>query len=126
SLTPADRDEPSDEYVFDPGNPVPTRGGAMLGFNSGQAGFNAGVERQNDVESRSDILVYSTDPLSEDFEVTGPVEAILFVSTSALSTDFTAKLVDVFPDGSAFNVCDGILRRSYELESTGHSEITIK
>src|SRR4029453_5285704 len=57
--------------------------------------------------------VYTTPPVSENTEVTGPVRATLYVSTTATNTDFTAKLVDVHPDGSAYNVCDGILRRGY-------------
>ena len=77
-------------------------------------GPRVGIARQNEMEVRDDILVYSTTPLEREVEVTGPVKLILYVSTSAPSTDFTAKLVDVHPDGSAYNVCDGILRRSYD------------
>jgi putative CocE/NonD family hydrolase len=68
---------------------------------------------QRAVESRPDVLVYTTPPLKEEVEVTGTVRAILFVSTSAPDTDFTAKLVDVFPDGHARNLTDGILRLRY-------------
>jgi uncharacterized protein len=68
---------------------------------------------QNEVEERSDVLVYSTPPLAEDVEVTGPVSTILYVAASSPSADFTAKLVDVHTDGNAYNVSDGILRRSY-------------
>jgi uncharacterized protein len=74
----------------------------------------AGIARQNEVESRQDVLVYTTSLLDHDVEVTGPVSLILYVSTSAPSTDFTAKLVDVHPNGSAFNVSEGILRRTYQ------------
>ena len=74
----------------------------------------AGIARQNEVEKRQDVLVYTTPVLSQDVEVTGPVSLILYVSTTAPSTDFTAKLVDVHPGGSAFNVSEGILRRSYQ------------
>jgi putative CocE/NonD family hydrolase len=62
------------------------------------------------VELRSDVLVYSTAPLKEDMEVTGPIRVVLHVATTAPDTDFTAKLVDVFPDGHARNLCDGVLR----------------
>jgi putative CocE/NonD family hydrolase len=62
---------------------------------------------------RDDVLVYSTPPLKQDTEVTGPVRVTLYVSTTAPDTDFTAKLVDVFPDGHARNLCDGILRLRY-------------
>ena len=106
ALEPPDRDEPADAFVSDPQRPVPSLGGAAIGYD-------AGVVAQNDVEARDDLLVYSTPPLTEDLEVTGPIAVILFVATSAPSADFTAKLVDVHPDGVAYNVSDGILRRSY-------------
>jgi putative CocE/NonD family hydrolase len=99
-------DEAPDFYVYDPRRPVPSRGGAMLGPR-------AGIVLQNDVEARADVLVYTTTPLEQDMEVTGPVRAVLYVSTTAPSTDFTVKLVDVHPDGMAYNVSDGILRRAY-------------
>ena len=102
--------EPADVFEYDPNDPVPTKGGAMLGPGSG-------IARQNDVEARQDVLVYSTPPLEQDMEVTGEVSVRLYVATTAPSTDFTAKLVDVHPDGSAYNVADGILRRRYSPES---------
>ncbi|MES2355238.1 MAG: CocE/NonD family hydrolase, partial [Pseudomonadota bacterium] len=112
--------EPADSYVYDPRHPVPSRGGAILGPR-------AGIFLQNDVEARSDVLVYSTEPLQHDLEVTGPISAVLYVGTTAASTDFTAKLVDVFPDGRTYNVTDGILRRSYKLVCAKNkpTEITI-
>lgn len=106
SLTVPEKEEASDTYFYDPQNPVSMAGGAMFGPL-------AGIAKQNYIEARQDVLVYSTAPLEKDLEVTGPVKLILYVSTTAPSTDFTAKLVDVHPDGSAYNVCDGILRRSY-------------
>jgi putative CocE/NonD family hydrolase len=74
----------------------------------------AGIARQNEVEGRGDVVVYTTPSLNQDVEVTGPISLILYVSTTAPSTDFTAKLVDVHQDGSAFNISEGILRRSYQ------------
>lgn len=68
---------------------------------------------QSDVEARHDVLVYSTPPLERGVEVTGPLKAILYVSSDARDTDFTAKLVDVHPAGSAYNVQEGILRARY-------------
>src|SRR5262249_11209093 len=68
---------------------------------------------QSQVEKRSDVLVYSTPPLNTGREVTGPLEVVLFVGSSARDTDFTAKLVDVYPDGTAFNIQEGILRARY-------------
>jgi uncharacterized protein len=98
---------PADSYTYDPLHPVPTAGGAMIGPA-------AGIARQNEVEGRDDVLVYTTPSLIQDSEVTGPISLVLYVSTTALNTDFTAKLVDVHPDGSAFNISEGILRRSYQ------------
>jgi putative CocE/NonD family hydrolase len=98
--------EPADRFDADPEHPVPTAGGALIGFG-------AGVQRQNDVERRNDVLVYTTMPLASDLEVTGEVSVVLHVATSAPSTDFTAKLVDVHANGDAYNVCDGILRATY-------------
>jgi putative CocE/NonD family hydrolase len=105
TTTAPDRDEAADAFESNPLTPVPTRGGAMLD--------GSGPVPQNDVEDRSDVLVYSTSPLDEAMEVTGPVSAVLFVATTAPSADFTAKLVDVHPDGTAYNVTDGIVRRFY-------------
>lgn len=102
--------EASDAYVYEPTLPVPTRGGAMLGPR-------AGIQLQDDVEDRPDVLVYSTEPLAHDTEVTGPVNAVLYVETSAPNTDFTIKLVDVHPNGKAYNVSDGILRRDYPVRA---------
>ena len=68
---------------------------------------------QSEVETRNDVLVYSPPVLEEGIEVTGPVEVVLHVSSSARDTDFTAKLVDVYPDGTAFMVLEGILRARY-------------
>jgi putative CocE/NonD family hydrolase len=105
--SPTTNDEPPDSFVYDPNDPVPTAGGAMLGPG-------AGPFRQNAIEARADVLVYSTEPLASDLEVTGPIELVLYVSTTAPCTDFTGKLVDVFPDGSAWNISEGILRRRYD------------
>ena len=98
--------EAPDSFNYDPRRPVPSRGGAMLGPR-------AGIAAQGDVEARRDVLVYSTAALEEDLEVTGPVSAILYVATTAPNTDFSVKLVDVHPDGRAYNVCDGLVRRAY-------------
>src|SRR2546427_12787658 len=68
---------------------------------------------QRPIERRPDVLVFTTPPLKADLEVTGPVSVVLFASTSAPDTDFTAKLVDVFPTGEARNLTDGILRLRY-------------
>ena len=100
-------DEPPDEFVYDPADPVPTLGGATLlpGF---ERGYRTGPHDQRDVETRPDVLVYTSAPLDSHLDVIGPVKATLHVSSTAPATDFTAKLVDVQPDGRALLVCDGI------------------
>jgi putative CocE/NonD family hydrolase len=80
-------------------------------------GPRAGVARQDAVEGRADVLVYTSDPLAADLEVTGPVVLILYVATTAPNTDFSGKLVDVHPAGAAYNVSDGILRRDFSARS---------
>ncbi len=107
-----------DHYVFDPHNPVPTRGGAVC---CNPKIFPWGPMDQRPVEQRKDVLVYTTPPLKEDVEVIGPVQAVLYVATSVRDTDFTAKLVDVAPDGYARNLSDGILRLRYR-NSVEHPE----
>jgi len=99
-----------DHFVFDPRDPVPTRGGAVC---CNPKVFAWGPMDQRAVEQRRDVLVYTTKPLKQDVEVVGPVQAVLYVATSAKDTDFTAKLVDVSPDGTARNLTDGILRLRY-------------
>ena len=104
--------EPSDSYVYDPNNPVPTVGGPTVQPGAG-IGANAGPKDQARVESRADVLVYSTAPLEQEVEVTGPITACLIAASSALDTDWTVKLVDVHPDGRAYNLADGICRARY-------------
>jgi uncharacterized protein len=100
----------ADQFVFDPYTPVPTRGGSVC---CNPKIFPWGPMDQRPVEQRKDVLVYSTRPLKHEMEVIGPVQAVLYVASSARDTDFTAKLVDVFPDGTARILTDGILRMRY-------------
>jgi putative CocE/NonD family hydrolase len=100
----------SDRFVYDPRDPVPNQGGGNCCWPQVMPW---GPMDQREIERRDDVLVFSTPPLEEDVRVTGPVEVVLFASTSARDTDFTGKLVDVFPDGSAMNLTDGILRLRY-------------
>jgi putative CocE/NonD family hydrolase len=110
--TDSPSDAATDIYLYDPRNPVPTHGGAS--FLPGLfIGANAGPRDQREVERRSDVLCYTTPPLETPLEVTGPLEAVVHVSSSAPDTDFTAKLVDVWPDGRAENLADGIIRARY-------------
>jgi uncharacterized protein len=102
--------EPPDSFVYNPRNPVPTRGGGLCCNNVFSLG---GAWDQRQVEAREDVLVYTSQPFSKDREVTGPVKVILYASSSAVDTDFTAKLVDVAPCGYARNLTDGIIRARY-------------
>src|SRR5277367_7056942 len=97
----------SDEFIYDPSNPVPSVGGhSCCSWTSGPQGqFD-----QSAIEQRSDILVYSSQPLKDPLEVTGPITVTLYASSSAPDTDFTAKLVDAGPCGFARNLTDGIIR----------------
>jgi putative CocE/NonD family hydrolase len=113
--------EPADTYVYDPANPVPTVGGPLCCDSEHLA---PGPRDQKEVEARPDVLVYSTPSLEEDLEVTGPVTLDLFAKSSAVDTDFTAKLVDVGPDGFARNLTEGILRARYR-ESTNGAPLPI-
>jgi len=102
--------EPSDRFTFEPARPVPTVGGPLC-CDSDQ--LAPGPRDQRSVEERDDVLIYSTPALDRDLEVTGPVRLEFFASSSVVDTDFTAKLVDVSPDGRAINLTEGILRARY-------------
>ena len=108
--TTASHSEAADTYVYDPANPVPTVGGPLC---CDAVHLAPGPRDQRQVEARPDVLVYSTPPLEEDIEVTGPITLDLFAKSSAVDTDFTGKLVDVTPDGAAINLTEGILRARY-------------
>ena len=109
--------ENPDSFDYDPANPVPTRGGSSLVvpfFTTYCHPFRLyGPANQLPLESRNDVLVYTTPPLTEPIEVSGPIQARLFASTSALDTDFSAKLIDVLPNGKALLLQDGIIRARY-------------
>jgi hypothetical protein len=110
----------TDSYTYDPNNPVPTLGG-----NSCCAALTpTGPWDQRPAERRDDVLVFTSDVLKEAVEVTGPITMKLFASTSARDTDWTAKLVDVGPDGLARNVADGIVRARYR-ETKGNAPGTL-
>jgi putative CocE/NonD family hydrolase len=106
--------EPTDHFVYSPAEPVPTRGGGLCCDNERQP---SGAFDQRPVESRGDVLVFTTSEFKTDFEVTGPVSLEFFASSSSVDTDFTAKLVDVWPNGFAQNLTDGIVRARYRNSS---------
>ena len=109
-------DEPADSYVYDPDDPAPTLRGSTLIMPHG-------VQDQGSVEDRQDVLVYTSDPLERDLEITGPIKVRLFAASTAVDTDFTAKLVDVRPDGYAHNLQDGIIRARYRTSAAEPSLI---
>ncbi|HVN89695.1 MAG TPA: CocE/NonD family hydrolase [Candidatus Binataceae bacterium] len=103
--------ETTDHFVYDPNDPVPSLGGNNLAIDMG-------IQDQRPAEERNDVLVYTSEPLEQPLEITGPVSVVLWASSSAIDTDFTAKLVDVRPDGYAQNLTDGIIRARYRESSS--------
>lgn len=111
------QDEPVDSFTYDPEDPVPTLGGQSMFID------NTGPRDRRPLERRDDVLVYSTLPLAEDLEITGPVELVLYAASSAPDTDFTATLVDVHPGGRAIHLCEGIVRTCFRQSYTAPSSI---
>ncbi|MEC8822183.1 MAG: CocE/NonD family hydrolase, partial [Pseudomonadota bacterium] len=99
-----------DSYVYDPADPVPSLGGhtCCTGSDTEAGGYD-----QSEIELRQDVLVYTSPELIHGFEVTGELKAVLYVSSSAVDTDFTVKLVDVYPTGKAYNIQEGAIRMRY-------------
>jgi putative CocE/NonD family hydrolase len=108
--TEAPGEERADHYLYDPFHPVGSHGGGLCCFPSR---LPAGAFDQREIEVRTDVLVFVTDPLERDTEVTGPVTLTLWAATTAKDTDFTGKLVDIAPDGTAINLTDGIIRARF-------------
>jgi predicted acyl esterase len=108
STTPPGSNGGSDAFSYDPLQPVPTAGGPNLTIP-------AGPYDQTAVEARADVLVYTSDPLTGPLEVTGTVRAHLWASSSATDTDWTVKLVDVYPNGTPLSVVDGVLRARHRV-----------
>ena len=106
---PPSADNP-DRFEYDPMNPVPSVGGNVC--CTGNA-ITPGSFDQRKNEERPDVLVYTTEPLKEGIEVSGPIEVTLYVSSDAKDTDFTVKLIDVYPDGRAYNLDETIQRLRY-------------
>ena len=108
--SPKDAERP-DHFLYDPLNPVPSHGGPLLTGSPGQ--LATGVADQDSIETRHDVLVYTSEPLEKDLEVTGVASFSLWAVTSAPDTDWTAKLTNVHPEGKSFDVTDGILRARF-------------
>ena len=99
-----------DGFTYDPMNPVPSYGGNVCCTGNAVTG---GAFDQRKMEARADILVYTSEPLKEGIEVSGPIDVTLYVSSDAKDTDFTVKLIDVYPDGTAYNLDETIQRLRY-------------
>lgn len=99
-------DDGETDFIYDPGDPVPTLGGQTVL----PPAFPPGPWDQARIEAREDVCVFTSEPLQKDLEVTGRVRVVLHAESSAPSTDWVARLCDVHPDGRSFNLCDGILR----------------
>ncbi len=109
------------ELVYDPADPVPTHGGNTVMI----AAFPPGPFDQARIEERDDVLVFTSEPLVEELEVTGRVRVVLHAESSAPSTDWVARLCDVHPDGRSFNICDGITRVVEGADRAGRVEIDL-
>jgi predicted acyl esterase len=108
SLRPPQKATDPDRYTYDPNEPTPTQGGSIV-----SSIYRAGSIDLSAVQRRRDVLSYSTEPLEHDLDVVGPLRMILFASSSALDTDFVARLSDVFPDRRALQLQNGMLRARY-------------
>jgi predicted acyl esterase len=97
-----------DAYTYDPDDPPPTKGGSIVSYV-----YPPGSVDVSDVQQRPDVLTYTTEPLEDDLDVVGPLRMILYASSSAVDTDFVARLTDVFPDGRAIQLQAGALRTRY-------------
>jgi len=108
-MTAPAKDAP-DRFTYDPMNPVPTRGGYRV--TSDPEGLGGSFDQQK-IEERDDVLVYTSEPFKDGIELTGPITPTIYVSSDAKDTDITVKIIDVYPDGRAFNLDESIQRLRY-------------
>jgi putative CocE/NonD family hydrolase len=116
SMDAPSADERADRYDYDPADPVPTIGGvnSVLTMTQGaETPILPGPRDQRPLEARSDVLSYTTDELARDLDVVGPVEMVLYAASSAKDTDWIVRLSDVYPDGRAIFMTEGIIRARY-------------
>lgn len=113
---PASATSLPDHYTYDPYDPPPTVGGSIVSYV-----YPPGSVDTSSVQRRKDVLTYTTDPLDRDLDVVGPLRLILFASSTAVDTDFSARLTDVFPDGRAIQLQSGLLRARYR--DVRHAEL---
>ena len=112
---------PASQFTYDPADPVPTLGGNTVMAPT----YPPGAFDQRRVEARADVLVFTSEPLQRELEVTGRVRVVLHAESSAPSTDWVARLCDVHPDGRSFNVCDGVVRVAEHANVPGRIEIDL-
>jgi uncharacterized protein len=113
SLSPSPPgEEDADAYTYDPRDPAPTVGG-ITSLPALVLGANHAPKDQRRLERRPDVLVYTSEPLSEEVEVTGPLAAVLYAATTTPDTDFVVKLTDVYPDGKSLILAEGVLRARF-------------
>ena len=127
SLSPESPNEkPLDTYDYDPDAPVPTLGGnhSLAGWCGPEGDpMSVGPQDVRPVHRRSDVLVYTSQPMAQDLEVTGPLVLKLYAASSAPDTDFVARLTDVWPTGYAMHVSEGILRARFRDSCTDPSPL---
>jgi predicted acyl esterase len=111
-VEPPSEDFPPDTYMYDPRDPTPTFGGSIV-----SSVYRPGSVDVHELSTRADTLSYTSQPLEDDLDVVGPVRVILYASSSTVDTDFCARLSDVFPDGRAIQLQNGILRARYRGET---------
>jgi putative CocE/NonD family hydrolase len=109
-------------FLYDPADPVPTRGGPLLLSPE----YPAGPRDQRPVEERPDVLLFTSEALERDTEVSGRIRVRLWAASSARDTDFVARLCDVHPDGRSINLTDGIIRASYREWDAGREPSPIE
>ena len=100
-------DQTSDSFIYDPGDPVPSLGSQYQTYDF------CGPHDRSHIQRRPDVLTFTTDILTEDMEITGPISATIWASSDAKDTDFTATLTDLEPDGKAIALCEGIVRARF-------------
>ena len=113
--------ESASTFTYDPADPAPTTGGNLVMANA----YPPGAREQNEVESREDVLVYTSEPLAEDLEITGRVSAALFACTDGPSTDWVVRLCDVDENGRSLNIVDGITRVTTESGRIDENDIDL-
>ncbi|KUO94694.1 CocE/NonD family hydrolase [Ferroacidibacillus organovorans] len=120
SLQPPVQKECADSYDYDPADPVLSRGGNLLTHPV----YGVGPHDQRAIETRPDVLLYTSDALEEDLAMIGPITAKLYVSSDAVDTDFVVRVCDVHPDGTSINIVEGIQRMRYRVSDHAPSLMT--